>query len=426
MKIKFLLLFAFLFLLPLISAVEFDIKTNFSQGETLIAKISGNFFESIAKEDILFYRGHVRTSVEPFIKRIDNDFYIYASLLGKNPGNYSIVIKNAKYFQIGEFVEEDLQEDFIITDSVAEFSITPGFVATDKDFFLEVQNLRDNEIEIGYAIANESSEEGFFSSLFGNNGNENTISLDSGEIKKINFQASNFTPLEISFIELNSGNTSYSIPVYITSQQISEDEDAGKNLVFETSVFNVSLSTNSDTSRIVFLKNTGTEKIENINLSLSNSLIPYVNLSVYKIDEIGANESEKIEITFSSDAQEKNTEGQITAKTSDVYAYLAVFLNFVEGYQPVNETNDENELISNCAELGGKICTENQKCSGDIEYAGDGICCLAECTQTKNNPAGKIIGWSMIVAILLLALWFYLKKYKKVERKTNILNIMKK
>ena len=58
---KVLIIFLALFLFPIISAVEIEMKDNFDQGETLIAKISGNFYEAISEENVIFYRGHVRT-----------------------------------------------------------------------------------------------------------------------------------------------------------------------------------------------------------------------------------------------------------------------------------------------------------------------------------------------------------------------------
>jgi len=104
MRIRIFFTILLLLLLPLISAVEFDMKSDFSQGETLQAKISGNFLKSITKEDIKFFRDHVRTSINPSLEKIDDDFYIYAQLSGKNPNNYSIVIENAQYYESQQIV----------------------------------------------------------------------------------------------------------------------------------------------------------------------------------------------------------------------------------------------------------------------------------------------------------------------------------
>lgn len=82
-----ILLFIFLLLiLPIISAVEFDMKTELSRGETLMAKVSGNFVEPVLKENIFFYRGHVRIPMEYGIAKIDEEYYIYALLGTKEIG----------------------------------------------------------------------------------------------------------------------------------------------------------------------------------------------------------------------------------------------------------------------------------------------------------------------------------------------------
>ncbi len=57
-KIFFIILL--ILILPAISAIEFDMKAEFAQGETLMAKVSGNFIEPIINENIFLYRGHIR------------------------------------------------------------------------------------------------------------------------------------------------------------------------------------------------------------------------------------------------------------------------------------------------------------------------------------------------------------------------------
>ena len=108
--IIFFTLILTLVLFPLVSSVGFDMKTNFSQNEIFLAKISGDFSQPLTAQDITFYRRHMQTSIIPEIVEIDNDFYLYASLEGKIPDNYSINIK------------ED-SKNFTITDGIADFSI---------------------------------------------------------------------------------------------------------------------------------------------------------------------------------------------------------------------------------------------------------------------------------------------------------------
>ena len=125
---KFLFLISILFLIPLISAVEINMKDTFSQSETLTVKILGNFYESISDKNIVFYKGHVRTSIVPTVGKIDDKFYVYAQLLDKESNNYSLVIEGAKYFEGSQIIEEDIAKNFSISENKADFSIDKGFI----------------------------------------------------------------------------------------------------------------------------------------------------------------------------------------------------------------------------------------------------------------------------------------------------------
>jgi hypothetical protein len=168
---KSLLILVILFLLPIISAVEFDMKTEFDQGETLLARVSGNFLEPILKENIFFYRGHVRIPIDYGVAKINDEFYIYALLSGKTQNNYSIEIKDVMYMKGAEISEEDIIKEFSITNNIADFSVAPGFIVTKEDFFIEVQNLQDRKINITIEDEDISISEGsnlnFFSFFTG-------------------------------------------------------------------------------------------------------------------------------------------------------------------------------------------------------------------------------------------------------------------
>ncbi len=120
-KILIFVLITILFAVPLISAVEFSMKENFKQGETLMARISGNFLEPILWENIFLYRGHVRIPLEPYVTNIEGDYYIYSQLLGKAPNNYSLSIENVKYMKGAKISEEPIVKNFSISNITADF-----------------------------------------------------------------------------------------------------------------------------------------------------------------------------------------------------------------------------------------------------------------------------------------------------------------
>ncbi|HJZ18780.1 MAG TPA: hypothetical protein VJ208_01630 [Candidatus Nanoarchaeia archaeon] len=416
MGLKFFVIL--ILLLPVLSAVEFDMKTNFSQDETLILKVSGNFFEPILKEDILFFEEHTRIPLIPFVVEIENEFYIYSQLIGKQPGNYSIVIKKAKLFQEGIVVERDLTQNFTITDDFADFSVEPGFVFASEDFFINVQNLQDRGITVNSQIENESAHSesgGFFDFFLGESTEGNEISVKTGETKKINFRKDDFTPLEINKIEISTNSTKYSIPVYV----LKTEDKIQEKIKFEFSDLNISIPLNSNTTRIINLYNLDNSG-KNFELSVSESLKPYVSFS--NISILAENSSEKIEFIFSSGNEEKKIEGIITAKTQDnLSTDIFVSLNFAK-----NLSHENGLTTPLCSEITGIICSQGQKCNADTRVARDGICCLGVCIEEKKSSIGKIMGWSLVGLVIILLLWFYFAKYKKVRNVVDLLKVAKK
>ncbi|MEJ2268030.1 MAG: hypothetical protein P8X70_03070 [Nanoarchaeota archaeon] len=304
----FISIFLILFFLPMMSSIELEIKSNFSQGETLLAKISGNFLQPLLKENVFFYRdGHVRIPLEYNIEKIQDEYYIYALLLNKNPyNNYSIVIKDIEYMKGNQISEEKISKTFSIIEKTADFSINPGVISTNNDFSVEVQNLNENKITIKINEKqkqqetpesqenSEESNEGF--NFFGTGeailNTPQDYTLKSGEIKEIYFNIDNIQQSTFQIIEFKTDNFEYELPVYIKT----EDEiiQQSKSFLFKPSELNISVPTNSASKRIIYLENTGKQDLENISLSISESLQNYTNLSIKNIEDLEKNSSIRI------------------------------------------------------------------------------------------------------------------------------------
>jgi len=414
--------------MPLVLAVEFDMKSNFSQGETLMARVSGNFIKQPFKENIKFYRGHVGVPIESDVAKINDEFYIYAKL-PENEANYSIVIEDVKYHQGSQISEENLVKNFSITDNIADFLIEPGFVIANDDFFIEVQNLQDYKLDIQIRTetispSNESSG-GFFASLFGdeeiieNENDESSVTLKSGEIKKINFKLEDIEQSVLKTIELSTDNLKYEILAYVFLNDSSEKEK-DRDFEFEPSELNFSISTDSNMTKILYLYNAGENDLENISLIISDSLKPYVSVLTENIEELEENDSIKIELYFESGDKEGMIEGQIKAKESsgdeDIYTYTAVFLNIIKDYIPLDDEEDDEIITTKtCSEMNGEVCLKDQECEGEIKNAKDDKCCIGECKDIEKSSTGKIIGWLIIIAIVVFLIWFFKFKYKKAK-----------
>jgi len=438
--------------------VEIDMKENFDQEETLITKISGNFLDNIQFENIFFYRGHVRVPILYDVAKINNEFYIYA-LLSQRQDNYSLVIKNVRYYSGSKITDDNLIQNFSISNQTADFSVYPGFMVTDEDFFLKIQNLQDNSITVNVNMGTTINDSGgFFSSFLEEEAEEGeqTITLLSGEIKKIFFSIENFNQSTFEIIELSTGNLKYEIPVYIfglgrgvggeectpncTNKECGDDGCGGscgtcdfgscinrecvikEILDFSPSEINTILPTNNNETRIIYLYNLGQEDLKDIFLSVSKDLESSVFLSTEKIEKLDAGSNIEIELFIFSE-EEVQIGGEIIAEANGEESSLPVELNFLKDYEPLDEKDMYETTTKTCSEIGGVICSLNEECEGELVNAKDDKCCLGNCKEIQKSSTGKIIGWAIVALVVILLIWFLKTRYKGAKKPVDLLKI---
>ncbi len=427
-----LFVFAFILLFaPLVSPIQIEVNSELNQGETLVAKLSGNFYKPILENNIYFYRNtYTAVPLEFYLLKIDEDYYISVSSLGKTPGNYSLVIKNSEYSVAGgQKSSDDIIINFTILSEFADFLTKPGMqiLENSKDlFYLEVQNLKDEQITIS-VDTNPSGQEAqgdFFSSLFGS-GDKKTgeqFVFKANEKKQIELKFENLTETGLRTIQLSSGNFTQDVFVYVMSAE--EKLEIGK-FSFEQKILNLSLATNSGAERILYLKNSGTKDFENVTLIIDNSLKEYVSISPDFFEFFEANETQKIILNISSKENSEKISGSLKAIASDGnFVFLEINLEIIKGFVPQNNlTKEPPKITKTCEEINGSFCASSQKCSGEQVTANNGVCCLAKCEEKKKSSAGKIIGWGIVIILVALYAWFYLNKYKKTKSKVDLLKV---
>lgn len=408
-----------LFLIPLISASQIDLnKQTFNQGETLFAKISGNFVDQITQDSVHFYRGHVEIGLDSDIERIGEDYFIYSLLQGRSEGNYSLRIENVRHYKATSVIDDDISENFTISNTTADFSINPGFVSlldSDKSFSVGLKNLVDERINIEINSNSRILPE------------EGTFDINVGAEKTINFDLNN--PEEKEEIVFSSGNTEYTLTIFIDGGSPVTGDLEEKDIDFGVGSLDISMSTDSNTKRIVYLKNTGKSNLKDVEIGVSEGLRDYVSLSPSTINNLDVNESEKIELLINSGSEEKTISGDIIAysDTENVSTSSRVVLDFLPRFVSNNtgeEVGNENEQGNKnklCAELGAEICSDTQVCEGDISQAKDGTCCFGTCSEESSGFGGtsKWVGWVLLVLIILIVFWFFKSKYKKAGKSKN-------
>jgi hypothetical protein len=413
---KFFLLLFFLTILPSILAVEFEMNEVFNQGETIIARVSGTFLNPITSENIFFYRGHVQIPIGYGVSKLGEDYYIYALTSGKSADNYSISIENVQYMKGSEIVSDKIIKNFSISNQIADFSVSKGFVATSEDFYLEVQNLQDKELTISIDTTLENSTKGIL--ISSSKSTESSISLNSGETKKINFQIEG-AQNPIQTIELKTENLTYKIPVYIFA---SFEEIQTGPFGFDPSVLSISVPTNSKEEIAIYFFNSEDVEMKDVLLLLSGSLNSSVTLSESSIKNLASNSGIQIELSFFSKT-EKKVEGTISALYNNKTISSLISVNFVGNYTAKNETPSITERT--CSQMNGTICNSNQECNVKTIYAEDNVCCTGICESTDSSGStGTIVGIILLIIIIAGFAFFYMR-YKKAKKPVNLLEIAK-
>ena len=407
-------------LLTLVSAIEFDMKESFDQEELLIARLSGDFIEPPLKQNIEFYRGHVRIAIDPFIAKIGSDYYIYAPLSGKTAANYSIVIEEISYRKARETIEEDLVKNFTITDDLIDFIVDKGFVDTKNDFYIELENLLDEDLDVKMNITTISgSEQG----LNYEDDTDYTFTINPGS-EKINFETDIKEP-SIKLMQFNSDETSYVLAVSLYV----DEQEATKFFSFKIEPSEIDLTTNitAQLTRLIYIYNTGTGTLTDVELELSDSLKPYITISDDSFGQILPEKNAHLNLSISSPGEDgKSISGELFVETEQNLAdSIRIVIEAKRGYVPSDEElAPQLQTDEKCENTGGEICSEDEECDGTEFYALDNKCCAGKCVPLPGkSPILKILGWSLLVVIVLVGIWFFLKKYKKVKKPVDLLKV---
>lgn len=403
----------FILLFPIISAVEFNINQNFSQGETIIAKLSGNFLTPITNNNIFFYDGHTQIPMVYNVVKAGNDYYFYALTSGKSAGDYSVSVQNVQYMKGAEVVSDNIGANFSITNNTVAFSVKPGAISTSGDFSIEVQNLQDRQITINVNNLANSSVREIFSS-------DSSLQLGSGEIKKISFTLGDGSS-GLRTIKLNSGNFTYQIPVYVLSSQM--QEAPVQSFSIDPPQLFISLPTNTTIKRTILFYNTGNYDLQNISISLPDSLKSSLNLSNYSLNNLSVKSGIPIDLFFFSLSEQK-AEGYLKAKSGNVSGTFLVSVNFVKNLNVSNQS--QSILTKTCAQFNGTVCAYGEQCDKTpIDAKDSNNCCLGNCAKPQAGSSGQTIGIILLAVVFLIMIFFYLK-YKKAKRKpVNLLEVAK-
>ncbi len=419
---KILIFFALFLVLasPLLSAIQFEMKESFAREEVLMAKLSGEFVQPPLRENIFFYRGHVGIAMDAQISKINDDYYIYAPLSGKEPRNYSIVIKDISYMKGSQKITEDLTKNFTITEEYAEFIITPGTIFSKDDFSITLENLQDEPIIITMNLLTITGEEGGISDYEDDEDYEFTVKPGK---QTINFKLESLSESTSKLMTFSTKNLNYTIPV---SLYIDEQSEQSKVFAFDIwpEEFDLTIPTFDNLTKLVYIYNTGTGLLTDIKLKVSDSLKPYVTISEDRFGQILPNSNANLNLSIVS-GSEKTISGKIEVSVAEgLYQELKILIKVKEGYELTSEERAVPLSTPETCGDKGKICLKSEICEGQEVPSQDGVCCIGGlCKKKISGTTWKWLGWIILIVLIIVGVWFYLKKYKGFKKPVDLLKI---
>jgi hypothetical protein len=430
--------FALFFIFPIISALELNIDSQVYQGQTVIASVSGNFLDPITPSNIQFYRNYVRTSFDPKVAKIGETYYIYFQSVGKYSNNYSMNITGVRYWEDSQISNSQISKNFEIIGEVADFSVSNGFVITNENFSLKIQNLIGSSINIKF---NEElisgSSKGSFIFEYGGEEVENSIDLFSGQTKYFDIKLDGFTETTVRKITLSTSNLEYNIPVYLILNESYYNNTNITNTTNETQTNTTNETTDppnetqtnttnetTQTNCTWFTKLFGCKEInctdtcsslkyECGNRTICGEIIDCGNCSSGEICQTnGACTSTPCIDTCSSLKYEC---GNRTICGSIIYCGNCSSGEICQKNGTCTKTT-ESLVTKTCAEINGTICPQGQVCANNTVTTKDANCCISSCIESGGNPNSKLIGWMIILFLGILIFWFFIMKFKKTKK----------
>lgn len=396
--IVLLLLFLLLIIFPLTSALELNMDTEIDKGETVIASFSGNFIDPPSREDIHFYRGHTETSFEYDLAKIDNLYYIYFKTTGKSQNNYSINITGVKYIgDEGTATEEQISKNFKITNKTADFSFSPGFFIVDDDFYIKLQNLKPFNLNVNIKSEFSSgSNKGELTYFYNNQEIADEFTLSPSITRNLYIKTENLPNTTVRIITLSTDNYEYSFPAYISRKIITPPE---KN----------ESENKSEEDEVIKENEEGENIIDDEEINLSENCTFFQAL-------FGKCVLNKTNSTASYNST-KNVSKNSSSNSSLDYEVIKKGNKTVviKNGEIINQTG----TIKTCSEIKGKICASDQVCKNQTIYAKDAPCCISECVKKAAPKNRKALGWIIIIFIIFMILWFFLKKFKGTSIKKD-------
>ncbi|MBS3074793.1 hypothetical protein J4447_05080 [Candidatus Pacearchaeota archaeon] len=400
---KFIPLFLLVLSLNLapVLALNITLNDNYRQGQTIIAELKGNVITPISQDNVAFYDGRKIIPMIYSISKLDDKYFLYA-VLPVEERNYTLKIKDIHFFEQGREKKEDLLKNFSVSGEVAEFSVSPGFVTSSKDFSLKVKNLND-DLDVSTEFGKEKS----------------TISIGAGRTKDLKFSTGKIQNSGISYLKVSSKGMAYNIPVMVLKNEsfnYSDQPSVSPLFILGPNELSLEIIRGSKTSVNLTIENFMQEEIKELRLSYSDDLAGILEIQPLIISNLSPSSIKNIQLFITSPNRIDDFEGSITAFSQNYSDSTKVFISVVNELNASRPSpnNISSGSLNSCVNLGGIRCFSDEACEGNYTNSIEGSCCLGKCiskSQAGGGSTGKIIIFIIIIAVVIV-LFFLYRKYK--------------
>jgi hypothetical protein len=403
---KELLILIMLIILPLVSAINVNIQDNYKPGETLLGSLEGNFLSQLTPENFYFFSNHAQIPLIFDIAKIQSKYYFYA-ILPVEERNYTLLIKDVRYYENGREFLKDIEKNFTVSGNVSDFFVYPGFLIMKNSTQIYLESL--SQPLVASVTLLDSTQ---------------TVQVPIAQKKKVYLEASvsNFT---LANVQISALNTNYLIPIAIlsgspTKENITETE----KFRFSKSDYDFSVYKQKETIFKIYLQNLGDKDIANITLNYSDTLQDTLDISQLEISSLAEQESKVITLAINAKTIKKfigriyATAENYSAESSIVITSFEENATLPEPFTPSNATEKPG-----CPDLNGVLCLENQECSGTFKDSIEGKCCTLGSCQEPKSYSGYVIGVILLIAVAAGLYYLYMRSRKA---KISSEDVMKK
>lgn len=394
---KFILLVSFMILQSVFVNADFKLyRETLAHGETVQLEFSlNNTARDITPLNINLYDpNNVRKSVSPFLKKVNDKYYLYFDLLSNlEDGLYDIVLKNISVYENGILKDKSYKINMSVKESQSKISINPAFIFLDKEttnFNLRVKSIgaiNQIKIETSQLIDHTYSD-------------PQTIQQSRERLFKFKVKP-NFNIPEVNEIKITYGDRYYVIPLIFTSEISSEEILQIKpfEIISDTRSINKTIKRDQTISGLISIKNNlnttlsliyrFTGNIKDISaVEISNNLIPPNSTADLNLI-INGNKSSSL----------NEYSGNLELEALQNKEIIPIFVRFIE-----EPSIEEDEIVIPKEEKP----KEEEEEVFDLNY-----------TAPQQQPKRSKQTWFIVLAIILIiaAVIYYLSKKKSVQQK---------